>query len=106
LWISHKCSAYWIRESARRPDEKKILSIWSSGRITQLKMPAGRLKHKYRSMGILCRSSWTGVHESLQAREYDAGASFTASEPAWNAIEQLDKTNTSFEIVSKIIHQP
>jgi hypothetical protein len=28
-----------------------------------------------------CRSSWIGAHESFQAREYDAGASLTSSEP-------------------------
>jgi hypothetical protein len=36
----------------------------------------------------------------------DAGASLTTSEPARNASGQLDKTSTSFEIVSKIMHQP
>jgi hypothetical protein len=30
-----------------------------------------------------CMSSWTGAHEIFQAREYDAGASSTSSEPAW-----------------------
>jgi hypothetical protein len=33
-------------------------------------------------MDIPCRSSWTGAHEIFQAREYDAGASLTSSEPA------------------------
>jgi hypothetical protein len=27
-----------------------------------------------------CESSWIGVHENFQAREYDAGASSTSSE--------------------------
>jgi hypothetical protein len=30
-----------------------------------------------------CMSSWTEAHEKFQAREYDAGASPTSSEPAW-----------------------
>jgi hypothetical protein len=37
---------------------------------------------------------------------HDAGASLTTSEPARNAIGQLDKTSTSFEIVSKTMRQP
>jgi hypothetical protein len=32
-------------------------------------------------MDRACRSSWIGAHEDFQAREYDAGASLTASEP-------------------------
>jgi hypothetical protein len=32
-------------------------------------------------MDRLCRSSWTGAHESFQVREYDARASPTTSEP-------------------------
>jgi hypothetical protein len=59
------------------------LNIWSSGRAIQLKMPARRLKQRCRSMDILCRISWTGAHANFQAREYDAGASLTSSEPTW-----------------------
>jgi hypothetical protein len=51
------------------------MSIWSNGRIIQWKMPAGRLKKRYKSRDRPCRSSWTGAHESFQAEEYDAGAS-------------------------------
>jgi hypothetical protein len=51
------------------------MSIWSNGRAIQLKMPARRLKKKYRSMDRPCRNSWIGAHEIFQAREYDAGAS-------------------------------
>jgi hypothetical protein len=68
-------------ELVRRPDESSTLSIWSSGRTIQLKMPAGRAKWRSRSMDRPCRSSWTGAHEIFQAREYDAGASPTSSEP-------------------------
>ena len=71
-----------------------------------MKMPAGRMKQRYRSMDIPCSISWIGAHEIFQEREYDVGASLTASEPAQNASEQLEKTNTSFEIVSKIMRQP
>jgi hypothetical protein len=42
-------------------------------------------------MDIPCRSSWTRAHENFQAREYDAGASPSSSEPARNARGQLDK---------------
>ena len=55
------------------------MNIWLSGRVIQLKMPAGRLKKKFLSMDIPCRSSWTGAHANFQAREYDAGASLTTS---------------------------
>jgi hypothetical protein len=70
------------KESVRRPGGKNTMSIWSNGRAIQWKMPAGRLKQRYRSMDIPCRSSWTGAHEIFQAREYDAGASNSSSEPA------------------------
>jgi hypothetical protein len=66
----------------RRPEGKNSLSIWSNGRAIQWKMPAGRMKQRYTSMDIPCRSSWIGAHENIQAREYDAGASLTSSEPA------------------------
>ena len=62
---------------SKRPGGSNTLSIWSNGRITQWRMPAGRLKQLYKSMDRPCRSSWTGAHESFQAEEYDAGASPT-----------------------------
>jgi hypothetical protein len=40
------------------------------------------MKKRYRGMDRPCTSSWTGAHEIFQAREYDAGASPTSSEPA------------------------
>jgi hypothetical protein len=44
-----------------------------------------------------CRSSWTGAHENFQAREYDAGASPTSSEPARKAKDSWTSANTNFE---------
>jgi hypothetical protein len=46
-----------------------------------LKMLARRTKQRYRGMDKPCASSWTGAHENFQAREYDAGAPPTSSEP-------------------------
>jgi hypothetical protein len=80
LQRSHRWNRYWINEWVRRPGGKNTMSIWSNGRAIQWKMPAGRTKQRYRSMDILCRSSWTGAHEIFQAREYDAGASQISSE--------------------------
>jgi hypothetical protein len=42
-----------------------------------------------------CRNSWIGAHEIFQAREYDAGASPTSSEPTWKQ-GQLDKHHQIF----------
>ena len=50
-----------------------------------MKMPAGRMKQRSRSMDRPCESSWTGAHENFQAREYDAGALPTTSEHGTNA---------------------
>jgi hypothetical protein len=95
LQRSRRWSSYWTKEFVRRPGGKNTLIIWSSGRIIQLKMPDERLKQRYRIMDIPCRSSWTGAHESFQAREYDVGASPTSSAPArktmdsWKAPDQI-----------------
>jgi hypothetical protein len=67
------------------------MSIWSNGRTIQLKMPAGRMKRRYRSMDRPCRSSWTRAHEIFQAREYDAGASLTHQESHRESGGQLDE---------------
>jgi hypothetical protein len=91
LQISHRWSGYWINECVRGPGRKNTLSIWSNGRTIQWKMPAGRLKQRYRSMKIPCKSSWKATHKNFQAREYGAGASLIASEPTQNASGQLDK---------------
>ena len=45
-----------------------------------MKMLAGIMKQRFRSMGRPCESSWTGVHANFQVREYNAGASPTSSE--------------------------
>jgi hypothetical protein len=50
-------------------------------------------------MDIPCRSSWTGAHENFQAREYDAGASLTSSEPA-------RKTKESWADPTKFLNFP
>jgi hypothetical protein len=91
LQISHRWSGYWINEWVRGPGGNNTLNIWSSGRAIQLNMPAGRLKQRYRSMDIPCRSSWIGAHGNFQAREYDAGAYPSSSEPVRNVRGQLDK---------------
>jgi hypothetical protein len=83
LQIIHRWSGYWINEWVRRPEESSTLNIWSSGRTIQLKMPARRMKKRYRGMDEPCAISWIGAHEDFQAREYDAGASPTSSEPTW-----------------------
>jgi hypothetical protein len=95
LQISHRWSEYWIKELEKRPGGKNTLSIWSNGRTIQLKMLAGKVKRRYRSMDRPCRSSWTGAHESFQAREYDAGASPISSEPA-RGKTQLDTRRHKF----------
>jgi hypothetical protein len=56
-------------------------------------------------MDIPCRSSWTGAHENFQAREYDAGASPSSSEPARNASGQLDKPAQIFENTLKLLRE-
>jgi hypothetical protein len=38
------------------------------------------MKQRFKSMDRPCESSWIGVHENFQVREYDAGASPTSSE--------------------------
>jgi hypothetical protein len=91
LQRSRRWNAYWTREWVRRPGGKNTMSIWSNGRAIQLKMPAGRLKQRYRSMDRPCRSSWTGAHEIFQAREYDAGASPTHQASQRGSGRQLDK---------------
>ena len=80
LQRSHRWSGYWINEWVRELGRKNTLNIWSSGRAIQLKIPTGRMKHRFRSMDRPCKSSWIGAHENFQAREYDAGASPTSSE--------------------------
>jgi hypothetical protein len=80
LQRSHRWKAYWTRELARGLEENNTLNTWSSGRDTRLKMPAGKMKQRSKSMDRLCDISWTGAHENFQVREYDAGASPTSSE--------------------------
>jgi hypothetical protein len=75
LQKSRRWSTYWTKGSARRSGERNTLNIWSSGEAIQLKMPAGRMKQRSRSMDGPCMSSWTRAHENFQVREYDAGAS-------------------------------
>jgi hypothetical protein len=96
LQRSHRWNRYWINEWVRKPEGKNILNIWSSGRAIQLKMPAGRLKQRFRSMDIPCRSSWTGAHANFQVREYDAGASPETSEPVQNDKGQLGTRQHKF----------
>ena len=91
LQRSHRWNRYWINEWVRRPEGKNTSNIWSSGRAIQLKMPAGKMKQRFRSMEIPCESSWIGAHKKFQAREYDAGASPTSSERGTN-------TNTFWHI--------
>jgi hypothetical protein len=81
---------------SKKTRRKNTLSIWSSGRTIQLKMPAGRLKQRYRSMDRLCTSSWIGAHENFQAREYDAGASPTHQASQRGSKGQLDKRQHKF----------
>jgi hypothetical protein len=50
-----------------------------------------------------CASSWTGAHEKFQAREYDAGASPTSSEPARKQKTAGQVPNTNFEITLKLM---
>jgi hypothetical protein len=85
LQRNHRWKAYWTKELVKGPEEGNILNTWSSGRDIQLKMPAGKMKQKFKSMDRPCESSWTGAHENFQAREYDAGASPTTSERGTNA---------------------
>jgi hypothetical protein len=75
LQRNHRWKAYWTKELVRGPGERNTLNTWSNGRDIQLKMPAGKMKQRSRSMDRPCESSWTGAHENFQAREYDAGAS-------------------------------
>jgi hypothetical protein len=89
-----------IGKKTRRKEYFEYLVKWKA---IQLKMPAGRLKQRYRSMDIPCRSSWTGAHESFQAREYDAGASPTSSEPARKARDSWASASTNFEIYLGIV---
>jgi hypothetical protein len=56
------------------------LNTWSNGRDIQLKMPARRMKQRFKTMDRPCKISWKGAHENFQAREYDAGASPATSE--------------------------
>jgi hypothetical protein len=63
-------------------------------------MPARRLKHKFRSMDIPCRSSWTGSHANFKAREYDAGASLMTSKTNVEAEDSWKTSNTSFPILN------
>jgi hypothetical protein len=80
----------------KKTRRKEYLNIWSSGRAIQLKMPAGRLKQRYGSMDIPCRSSWTGAHANFQVREYDAGASPETSEPAQKTKDSWAHASTNF----------
>jgi hypothetical protein len=49
-----------------------------------------------------CMSSWTGAHESFQAKEYDVGASPTSSELARKPKDSWTSANANFEIVLKL----
>jgi hypothetical protein len=75
LQKSRRWSGYWTKEFVRGPGERNTLNTWSSGRVIQLNMPAGRMTQRSRSMDRPCVNSWIGAHENFQAREYDAGAS-------------------------------
>jgi hypothetical protein len=68
-----------------------------------LKIPAGRPKQRFKSMDRLCVSSWTGAHENFQAREYDAGASPTSSEPARRRRTTRKAPSTNFENTLKLL---
>jgi hypothetical protein len=59
-------------------------------------MPAGRLKQKFKSMDIPCRSSWTGAHAIFQEREYDAGASLTTRKTNVEAEDSWKTSSASF----------
>jgi hypothetical protein len=80
LHRSHRWKTYWTKEIVRGPKEGNVLNTWSSGRDIQLKMPAGRMKKRFKSMDIPCERSWIGAHENFQEREYNAGASPATSE--------------------------
>jgi hypothetical protein len=99
LQRNHRWKVYWTRESVRGPGERNILNTWSSGRDIQLKMPAGRMKQRFKSMDRPCESSWTGAHENFQAREYDAGASPTTSKHGGR--RQLGQAPTHFSTLQK-----
>ena len=102
---SRRWRTHWTREPVRRPGGKNTMSIWSNGRAIQWKMPAGRMKRKYKSMDIPCKSSWIGAHESFQAEEYDAGASTnTSNEPAWSG-RQLESQHQNFENILGILRK-
>jgi hypothetical protein len=89
---------------SKKTRRKQYLSIWSSGRIIQLNMPAGRMKRRYRGMDRPCRSSWTGAHENFQAREYDAGASSTHQASQRRSGGQLDKPTQILKFPLKLLH--
>ena len=96
LQRSHRWSGYWINEWVRRLEGKNILNIWSSGKAIQLKMPAEKMKQRFRSMDIPCKSSWIGAHANFQVREYDAGASFTTSKTNVEAEDSWKTSSPSF----------
>ena len=50
-------------------------------------------------MDKLCVSSWTGAHEKFQAREYDARASPTSSEPARRQSDNWTSLAANFEFL-------
>jgi hypothetical protein len=49
-----------VSKKTRRKQYFEYLVKWKT---IQLKMPAGRMKQRFRSMDRPCRSSWTGAHE-------------------------------------------
>jgi hypothetical protein len=68
-----------------------------------LRIPIGRPKQRFRSMDRPCVSSWIGAHENFQAREYDAGASPTSSEPTQRRQTVIKVPSTNFEITLKLL---
>jgi hypothetical protein len=55
-------------------------------------------------MDRLCMSSWTGAHETFEAREYDAGASPTSNEPARKR-RTTGKASKIFEILLELMRE-
>jgi hypothetical protein len=90
---------------AEKPQMERILDKRVSKRTRQKqyfkylvkwKMPAGRLKQRFKSMDKQCKSSWIGSHESFQAEEYDAEASPMTSDPAWKTINNWTRPAETF----------
>jgi hypothetical protein len=51
-----------------------------------------------------CVNSWAGAHEIFQAREYDAGASPTSSEPAQKR-RIAGQASTNFEFLLELMRE-